>query len=652
MNAQELNNISLPDSSPVLQAILDALPNIYYLVDMQGRFVRWNQRSINVTGYSDAEHQNMNVIELFRGADCELVANRMREVFEKGEASVEAELATKDGRVIPYLFTGTRITIDGHPYLNGLGTDISERQTVEHQFADLLNFNQTILEKSPAGICVYSATGTCVMANEAYAKAVGGALEEVMKQNFRSNESWQRNGLLDLAELAFETGQSIRRDIEWTTSFGKRVVLECAFVPLTVADKSHLLVIVNDVSARVMAEHALTESMRQLERKEQAKTRFLAAAGHDLRQPVTAASLFVYALKLTSPTQHQSELIEQLSNSMTTFSDLLERLLDISKFDAGLIKPQFTSFNMAEMFNWLEQNFAQVALDKQLRFRFYFPLSKPLAVRTDIGLLKSVLMNLVANAIKYTSRGGILVAARIHGGKVLLQVWDTGIGIGAENLPHVFDEFYQIANPQRSREGGLGLGLSICRRASSLLGSEVACRSRLGRGSVFELSLPLDNEYQASGLLPANSAPSEAQNELMVSGRSIVVVEDDDLVAAGLVCLLREMGAVVRHFNNAEEALRQEDIARVDYFIVDYALGGALNGFQFLNAIQQRQNKPIRAVVITGETASSFIKNISDSSWPVLHKPINFAKLALCLSLFADTEGSIPATSEPTRGLQ
>lgn len=429
-------------------------------------------------------------------------------------------------------------------------------------------------------------------------------------------------------------------------------MLECTFVPLSIVDKPHLLVMANDMSARVAAELALTESMRQLEQKEQAKTRFLAAAGHDLRQPVTAASLFVYALKLTSPTPRQSELIEQLSSSMVTFSDLLERLLDISKFDAGLVKPKLISFDMAEIFSWLEQNFAQVALDKQLRFRFYFPMNKALIVRTDIGLLKSVLMNLVSNAIKYTSRGGILVSARIHAGKVLLQVWDTGIGISAENRSHIFDEFYQIANPQRSREGGLGLGLSICKRAAFLLGSDVACRSRLGSGSAFALSLPLDNEYQFSERLPAKSVPSVVNSELRVRGKSIVVVEDDDLVAAGLVSLLREMGAVVRHFNNAEEALSQKDVAGADYFIVDYALGGELNGFQFLSTIQQRQNKPIRAVVITGETSTQFIKNISDSPWPVLHKPINFAKLAICLSSFSDTEGSIPATDEQMRGIQ
>lgn len=503
MNPQELNNISLADPSPVSQAILDALPGIYYLVDRQGRFVRWNQRSNHVTGYSDAEHRNMNVIELFRGTDCELVANRMREVFEKGGTSVEAELITKDGRGIPYLFNGACITIDGHSYFSGLGTDIAERQKVEHRFDDLMTFNQTVLERLPAGICVFSAAGPCVMVNGAYARAIGGNIEDVMKQDFRSNELWKRNGLLDLAEQAFETGQAIRRDVGGVTSYGKKVVLECTLVPLTIADKSHLLVMVNDMSARVAAEHALTESMRQLEQKEQAKTRFLAAAGHDLRQPVAAANLFVYALKLSSPTPRQRELIEQLSSSMVTFSDLLERLLDISKFDAGLIKPKLISFDIAEIFSWLEQNFAQVALDKQLRFRFYFPMNKALIVRTDIGLLKSVLMNLVSNAIKYTSQGGILVSARIHGGKVLLQVWDTGIGISAENRSHIFDELYQIANPQRNREGGLGLGLSICKRAAFLLGSEVSCRSRLGRGSVFALSLPLDNEINSlSGCLP------------------------------------------------------------------------------------------------------------------------------------------------------
>lgn len=384
---------------------------------------------------------------------------------------------------------------------------------------------------------------------------------------------------------------------------------------------------ITDITERKLAEARLFDSLRKLEEKELAKTRFLAAAGHDLRQPVAAANLFVDALKLSSPSPRQVELIERLDQSMNVFSGLLERLLDISKFDAGLIQPQMTSFNLAELFNWLEQNFAQTALEKNLRFRLFFPLGKSLSVRTDIGLLQSVLMNLVTNAIKFTAQGGILISARQRGNTVLVQVWDTGIGIPEAEIPHIFDEFYQVANPQRSREAGLGLGLSICQRALTLLDSAVTCRSRPGRGSVFGISLPLHREQHNHARTAVSDIPANNGNGIFLTGKSVMVVEDDTLVATGMTSLLQGLGAEIRLFHNAEEALQHKDLAGIDYFIVDYALGGELSGVQFLRSMQQKRQKPLSAVVITGETSSQFISSIADSPWPVLHKPVNYTKL-------------------------
>ncbi len=378
-----------------------------------------------------------------------------------------------------------------------------------------------------------------------------------------------------------------------------------------------------DVSVRKKTEKLLLDAMQQLQEKEHSRTRFLSAASHDLRQPIAAATLFVETLKLTTPTPDQGELIELLDQSMGVFSGMLERLLDISKFDAGLVEPKIKPIPMTKLFDWLNRTFAQQAIDRQLRFRLFLPQSKALVVRTDIILLQSVLMNLISNALKFTARGGILVSARLRGDRVLLQVWDTGIGIAEADISHVFDEFYQVGNPQRNREGGLGLGLSICQRTMHLLGSEVTCRSHPGRGSVFGISLPLDAAQL--GVKPTIApAPTD---EILFSGKRVVVVEDDELVTAGLLGLLRASGAEVRHFINAEEALRHDDFASADYFITDYALGGALTGFQFLEKVQQQRQTPISAVIITGETSAQFNDSVADSTWPVLHKPVSLARL-------------------------
>lgn len=369
-----------------------------------------------------------------------------------------------------------------------------------------------------------------------------------------------------------------------------------------------------------------------LESKEKAKTRFLAAAGHDLRQPVAAANLFVEALKHSAPNANQVELINKLDQSMSVFSAMLERLLDISKLDAGLIKPDIKAINLQELFNWLDQTFAQAAKDRSLNFRLFYPTTKIPVIRTDIGLLQSIMMNVVSNAIKYTNHGSILISARLRGDKLLLQVWDTGIGIPQHELSPIFDEFYQVGNQHRNREGGLGLGLSICQRATALLGSQISCRSQPGKGSVFEFCLPLHDAHHEATWLPTVSQPVLMTIEKLFSAKRVVVVEDDALVSAGMVTLLQGLGALVQQFDNTDEALRHPTLDYADFFIVDYSLGGDLSGLGFLTKVQEQRSTPFRAVVITGETSSQFIHSIENSAWPVLHKPVNFSKLIAALN--------------------
>ena len=511
--------------------------------------------------------------------------------------------------------------------------DITGRKRVETD----LRIAATAFE-SQEGMLVTDAANAILRVNSAFSKLTGYTAAEVTGRNPRILSSGRHDSSFYAAMWKSINDTGTWEGEIWNRRKNGEIYPEYLTISAVKDPQGSVMNYVGaltDISLRKETEAQLLDSLKKLEEKELAKTRFLAAAGHDLRQPVAAAHLFLDTLKLTSPTPRQSELIERLDQSMSIFSGLLERLLDISKFDAGLIKPQLSSLNLADMFNWLEQNFAQNARDKQLRFRLFFPMNKLLIVRTDIGLLQSVLMNLVSNAIKFTEHGDILISARPRGDRVLLQVWDTGIGIAQKNLPHIFDEFYQVANPQRSREGGLGLGLSICQRAMSLLGGEVTCRSHPGRGSVFELRLPLHGGRHGIDPLPTNSTSTEVTDEILFRQKSVVVVEDDALVAAALIDLLQGLGAEVRHFNNAEEALRHNGLASADFFIVDYTLGGELNGLQFLESVQQKQQTPIRAVILTGETSSQFISSVSDSHWPVLHKPINFARIAASLHSFA-----------------
>lgn len=221
-----------------------------------------------------------------------------------------------------------------------------------------------------------------------------------------------------------------------------------------------------------------------------AKTRFLAAASHDLRQPIQAIHLFQDALSKTTLNAEQQRISDYLLRSVLNLGDLLNALLDISKLDSGIITATPRVIDIDELFGFIDAEFAPIAAAKSLRFKLYFP-SADLALLADDNLLQSLLRNLVGNALKYTERGGILVALRRRGNHAVIQVWDTGIGIARTDMEAIFDEYFQVANPERDNAKGLGLGLSIVKRLAKLMGTEVRCRSRLGRGSVFELVLPL-----------------------------------------------------------------------------------------------------------------------------------------------------------------
>jgi len=409
-------------------------------------------------------------------------------------------------------------------------------------------------------------------------------------------------------------------------AFGKE---EVALLEELAADLAYGVQALRTRAERLAAEHALQESMHKLEEKEQAKTRFLAAAGHDMRQPLAAANLFIDALKLTDPTPKQEEIIGRLDQSMTTFNGLLESLLNVSKLDVGMVKPEITSIDVTGIFNWLEQNYEPLASKKHLQFKLSFPMREAIVVRGDVGLVRSVLMNLVSNAVKYTAAGGILISVRKRGGEALFQVWDTGMGIPQEFVGRIFDEFYQVNNPQRDRTRGLGLGLSIAKRALALLGGEIACRSRPGRGSVFEFRLPLAGN--AALREPPPAAPETAIDISFARNKRFVVVEDDALVSQAMVNLLEGMGAEVRLFATGEEALRDAQACTADYFISDYMLGGALNGIEFLNRLRRQRGRPINAVLLTGDTSRALYVELTDCPWRMVHKPVKLAELLAVL---------------------
>ena len=390
------------------------------------------------------------------------------------------------------------------------------------------------------------------------------------------------------------------------------------------------LAALTDISQRKQAEADLLVAKQQAENASLAKTRFLAAASHDLRQPIQAINLFGDTLLRTELSEEQKSLARNLSISIRLLGDLLYSLLDISRLEAGLVTPRIQALPADELLKLIDAGFSPQALLKKLRFKLFYPFPAPV-LSTDSVLLLSVLRNLVDNAFKYTEKGGVLVSVRKRGGRALIQVWDTGIGIDPGFRDLVFEECFQIGNSLRDRTKGLGIGLSIARRTARLLGCDVTYRSRPGRGSVFEISVPLAEAAAATSLLtiPARQLAGPrlmAGDSSRLAGWRVVVIEDDRAVAASLGFSLQSLGITVTVFHDAETALSSVASLGADFYVSDFSLPGR-NGLECLKTIQRRWGAPIDAVLITAETPPGPIEFATGSPWPVLSKPVELDRL-------------------------
>lgn len=376
-----------------------------------------------------------------------------------------------------------------------------------------------------------------------------------------------------------------------------------------------------------LLESEVAQRTRQLKEENRAKTRFLAAASHDLRQPIQAAALFVDHLKHAALPAGAQQAIRGLELSLQSVGGLLESLLDISKLDAGAVAPQVVDFPIRRVFDTLTVEFAAAAHAKGLRWHVH-GAEAGWWVRSDPQLVTTVLRNLVANAVAYTPRGGIVLAARRRGDQLLVQVWDTGIGIAKDQLDRIYEEFYQVDNPQRDRSKGFGLGLAIVRRAADLLGAPVRCVSRLGRGTRFEWTLPLGTSPDVLSDAAPNTTPVHGQPPR----QRVLLLEDDPLVGESLKAWLETQGCQVWWFRAVEPALAALSVCQADLYLSDCRLPGAIDGMGFLHEVQDRLGQPVRAVLITGDTSPHFIERAQRSGWQVLFKPVGPDHLAAVLA--------------------
>ncbi|HHH47437.1 MAG TPA: hybrid sensor histidine kinase/response regulator [Gammaproteobacteria bacterium] len=374
---------------------------------------------------------------------------------------------------------------------------------------------------------------------------------------------------------------------------------------------------------------ALVEELREqktiAEQANLAKSRFLAAASHDLRQPLHALGLFVDALRSVRDEATRKRLLSQVDVSLDALGKLFNALLDISRLDAGVVEAQVEDFPLARVLEKLEGEFRALAEQKGLKFRL-LPCS--VVVQSDPLLLERILRNLISNAIRYTETGRVSVGCRRRAGWVEVQVRDTGRGIPEEAVAHIFDEFQQLDNPERDRAKGLGLGLAIVRRLCDLLNYPLKVESTLGKGSLFCIGLPLGRAEAVRERRSATLRP-----ELEAAQRLVLVIDDEADILEGMREILQRWGfevLVAESLPQAQQALAARGRAP-DAILADLRLRDHRTGIEAIEALQATYGAHVPGLILTGDTAPERLQIAGAAGYQVLHKPVKPARLRVAL---------------------
>ncbi|MCE5233849.1 MAG: PAS domain-containing hybrid sensor histidine kinase/response regulator [Mizugakiibacter sp.] len=373
---------------------------------------------------------------------------------------------------------------------------------------------------------------------------------------------------------------------------------------------------------------AQERAKREAEQANQSKTRFLAAASHDLLQPLNAARLFTSALRHSDLDAEAAQLAERIDASFKAAEDLLEALLDASRLEAGKFAPEVGPVALGELFESLRTQFAVLAEQRGLSLH---AVDTHLAVRSDAQLLRRILQNFLSNALRYTRRGTVLLGARRHGAEVRIEVWDTGPGIAPEQQQRIFGEFQRLEHPSPWGEKGLGLGLAICERMATMLGHRLDLRSWPGRGSCFAVSAPRAAASRPLGVR-AVVRPTPAGQDLPLD---VLCLDNDRAILDGMAALLSRWGVSAHLAASVDAAEAILAARRVDLILADYHLGADLDGLAALARLRARWPDLPPAALITADGSAELKQRARALGYPVLHKPVKPAALRALLTALA-----------------
>jgi len=486
---------------------------------------------------------------------------------------------------------------------------------------------RSVLDSAPDAMIVIDSAGTILFANRQLtalfgyenAEIFGAAVEVLLPERFRARhishrDRYSRNVRVRPMGMGLELFGR-RKD-------GSEFPVEISLSPIGQEREDIVAAAIRDVTERRQVEQVVRDARREAEHATLAKSRFLATASHDLRQPLQTLGLLNGALRRMIRDVECLEMLDQQEQAVDAMSRLLNALLDISKLESGVIKLDLTDFDLAPLLEQLRRDFSGLAATKGLRLAFDTP---PMHVHSDPALVSQLLRNLLSNAIKYTQSGAVELRCAKGGDKLRIEVRDTGAGIAPEQVGLIFEEFYQVGVSPNSSRDGYGLGLSIVQRIARLLEMRIEVASELGRGSIFAFELPTATAPQEGA-----SSASRLKGRVTVppgEARRILLVEDEPSVRNAMRMLFKIEGYEVVPVATADEALVRLRNEPFDLIVTDYHLEGSRTGTQVIAAARELLGPGVKAVLVTGDTSSAVRDMQGDARLRITSKPINSDEL-------------------------
>jgi two-component system CheB/CheR fusion protein len=526
--------------------------------------------------------------------------------------------------------------------------DISEIKAAEREIQAARAYSDSIIDTIRQPLVVLDDQLCVVSANRSFYRTFGLELAETIGKPLGvvASQHAEVAGLrafLERVQADSTHAEDYETEVELPTLDQRTLLLNARKLREGPLGERKILLAIDDITERRRAAEALGAAKRDAEQANLGKSRFLAAASHDLRQPLQTLSFLqgILAKKVTDETVLR--LVDRLDETVRAMSGMLDTLLDINQLEAGIVRREIADFPVNAVLDEVRRQFSHRETAGRPDVRV---VPSSLDVRSDPRLLTQMIGNLVSNAVKYTEAGKILVGCRRSGDKLRIEVWDTGIGIPAEQLSAIFEEFHQLDNPARERSKGIGLGLAIVQRLADLLGHAIDVRSIPGRGSVFSIELPIGADPPAAR--PQLDAPQPQTDP--GRGKTILVVEDEPVVREMLTLLLEGEGyrTVCAADGRAALELTARGAVRPDLVLADYNLPNGPNGLQVVARLQETFGHDIKAIILSGDISTNTLREIARAGRVHLGKPVTApALIGLIEELLAKPQPEAQADDRP-----